>query len=177
MEVSKTMRYIKALPLLTLALMLCVGCGPKKPAGIPDLYPTTIKVLKSGSPVADANVILVPASGTASGSWSVAGMTDSSGVATIETSQGDWKAPGAPEGEYDYYITKLAKIEEPEPPSDMDSDEGAKEAYYAERLKRLEAASTEIPKALNSTSTSELSVTVAAGSGGTAEVDVDDYAE
>lgn len=169
------MRLAKFVPILLFAVVLCVGCGPKKPDGVPSLFPTTVTIVKSGTPVANANVIFVAGEGTASGSWSVSGITDATGVAKIETSQGDWKAPGAPEGEYKFYITKLAQIEEPEQPADIETNEEAKKNYFAERLKRLEEASKEIPKSLTSTDTSDLSITVASGTGGAETVDVDQY--
>lgn len=171
------MRRAKISALLVLSFALCLGCKSGKPEGIPKLFPASVTLVKSGTPIANANILLVPADGTPSGSWSVAGVTDASGRATLETSQGDWKASGAPQGEYKFYVTKLAQIEEPEKPADIDTNEEAKEAYFAERLKRLEAASKEIPKSLNSAETSNLTLSVAEGAGGSTTVDVDEYAE
>lgn len=167
------MKYGKTLLILAACLVFCIGCGKGKPEGMPDLYPVSITITKGATPVADANVFLVPAS--SSGSWSVNGITDANGVATIKTSQGDWKQPGAPEGEFNIYITKLAKIEEPEKPADMETNEAAKSEYFAERLKRLEAANKEIPKALTSASTSGLKITVASGSETNETFDLSQY--
>lgn len=159
---------VSALCLLAFSFAFCVGCGPKKPEGVPDLHPTTVKIVKAGTPVANANVFFV-SEGT-SGSWSVTGVTDDAGVATIQTSQGDWKAPGAPEGSFKIYITKLAKfVEPPKPASD---DEEAKAAYYAERLKLLEEAAKEIPEAMKSADTSGLTITVAAKTGANETFDI-----
>ena len=155
------MRSIKFLSLLMLATLFCVGCGPKKPDGIPKLNQTKITVQKAGAPVVEANVFLVP-DGAPSGSWSVSGKTDAMGVAVIKTMQGDWEAPGAPEGNYKIYLTKFTKIEEPERPANMDEDEEAKKAYYAEREKRLKEAGSEIPPAMNDAATSGLTISVGA---------------
>ena len=81
----------------------------------------------------------------------------------IKTSQGDWSGDGAPEGEYKIYLTKFAKIEEPEMPANMDEDEEAKAAYYAEREKRLKEAGNEIPAKMNQAETSGLKISVGSG--------------
>ena len=143
-----------------LATILLVGCGSRTPQGIPDLFPTTVVILNAGNVVKNANVFLVPQEGTVSGSWSISGVTDEKGGAVIETSQGDWKKQGVPAGSYSIYITKLSQIEEPERPADMETNEEAKAAFFAERLKRLEEASKEIPKSLTSATTSGLEITV-----------------
>ncbi len=156
------MRSIKLLSVLTLATLFCVGCGHGKPDGIPKLSQTKVTVQKAGAPVVEANVFLVP-DGAPSGSWSVSGKTDAMGVATIKTMQGDWEAPGAPEGNYKIYLTKFTKIEEPPMPENMDEDEEAKNAYYAEREKRLKEAGNEIPKAMNDAGTSGLTISVGSG--------------
>lgn len=153
------MNLWKIMMVLGVGLLLFTGCGRGKPKGIPVLHPVNVTITKGGTPVDGANVFLV-ASNAASGSWSIAGITDAKGVAAIETSQGDWKGKGAPEGEYKIYLTKLAKIEEPAPPGE---DDAAKAVFYAERLMRLEAAGKEIPKSLTSVATSDLKITVAAG--------------
>ncbi len=155
------MRYIKLATAALFLIAACLGCSGGKPAGIPSLSKVQVTVVKSGTPVKDANVFLVPAVGTASGSWSVSGKTDVQGLAVINTSQGDWSGIGAPEGEYKIYLTKFAQIEEPEMPANMDEDEEAKAAYYAEREKRLKEAGNEIPASMNDAERSGLKVSVA----------------
>ncbi|MDO4587507.1 MAG: flagellar biosynthetic protein FliO [Planctomycetia bacterium] len=167
------MKYGKTLLILAACLVFCFGCGKGKPEGVPDLYPVSITVTKGATPVSEANVFLVPTS--AEGSWSVNGITDANGVAIIKTSQGDWKQSGAPEGEFSIYITKLAKIDEPEKPADIETNEKAKQEYFAERLKRLEAANKEIPKVLTSATTSGLKITVASGSETKETFDISQY--
>lgn len=168
------MNQWKKISLLGIALLFITGCGGGKPEGIPALHPVTVTVTKGGTPVTKANIMLIPTT-AAKGSWSVSGMTDASGVAIIETAQGSWKSQGAPEGEFQIYITKLAAIEEPEKPADIEGDPAAKEAYFAERLKRLEAAGKEIPKVLTEPKTSPLKITVASGTGASETFDVADY--
>jgi len=166
------MRYMRITTLVLLATLCCLGCGPKKPAGVPELLPTSVTIVKGSDPVKGANVFLVPGTSTPSGSWSIMGVTDETGKAKVETSQGDWKAFGAPQGEYKVYITKLAAIEEPEKPTGAEEGGPELQEYYAERLKRLEEASKEIPKEMTQADTSGLTVTVAAGSGANATLDI-----
>ena len=157
------MRSFSLFALLSLALVLCVGCGSKKPSGVPKLFPATISVVKGSTPVKNANVFLIP-DGAPSGSWSVSGKTDETGVAVVKTSQGEWQASGAPEGSYKIYLTKIVVIDEPEAPEDLDGDEAAKEAYYEERAKRLQAAGNEIPPKMSAPESSGLTITVGGGS-------------
>lgn len=171
------MRLTHILPILLAALFCLPGCGPKTPDGIPKLFSTTVTVTNGSNPVKSANVFLVPEEGTASGSWSVVGLTDERGVAVIETTQGDWKASGAPEGSYVVYLTKVPTIEEPEMPADIETNEEAKSKYFEERQKRLEAANKEIPKSLTSNDTSDLKITVAAGSGAKETFEIGSYTE
>jgi len=166
------MNQWKILSVLGVCLLLLPGCTKKKPDGIPPLHPVTVKITKGNDPVVGANVFLVASTGS-SGSWSASGVTDTTGLATIETSQGDWKAKGAPEGEFKIYLTKLAKFEEPPPPGS--DDDASKADFYAERLKRLEAASKEIPKSLNSVATSDLKITIVAGTGANEAFDISKY--
>jgi len=160
------------LTVLGVCLLLLPGCRKGKPDGIPPLFPVTVKITKGDTPVTGANVFLV-APTSISGSWSASGVTDASGLATIETSQGDWKAKGAPEGEFKIYLTKLAKFEEPPPPSG--DDDASKADFYAERLKRLEAAGKEIPKSLTTVATSELKISIVAGTGANETFDISKY--
>ena len=166
------MRYARITALILFTSLCCVGCGPKKPDGIPKLLPTYVTIVKDSNPVKDANVFLVPGTNAPSGSWSIMGVTDDAGKATIETSQGEWKAPGAPEGEYKVYLTKLAAIEEPEKPTGVEEGGPELQEYYAERLKRLEEASKEIPKEMTQAETSGLTVTVASGTGANETLDI-----
>lgn len=168
------MNLWKIFPILGIAVLLLSGCTKGKPDGIPELYPVSITLTKDGAPVADANIGFT-AKTAASGSWSVSGKTDATGVAVISTAQGSWKGDGAPEGEFIVHLTKQAAIEEPELPANMEEDSPEKQAYFAERLKRLEAAAKEIPESLKQPKTSTLTVTVEKGTGATVTFDLTPY--
>lgn len=92
---------------------VAVGCskGPKKPADLPTLYPTTITVVyDDGTPVADATVALRPAGG-GNTQWNVTGTTDAQGKLVCKTN-GNWD--GAPAGSYEAMVMKeVVEMEEP----------------------------------------------------------------
>ena len=167
------MKTWKILTLISgVILLVSNGCGPKMPEGVPPLHPTKVIVLNGGSPVDKANVFFVKQSGD-TGSWSVGNSTDSTGVATIQTTQGEWKGVGAPEGEYKVYITKMPDVQEdPLPPgSDSDALEKAQNAY----LKKLAAAPKIVPEKLTSTKTTPLTISVKPGSTTELTVEVSEY--
>ena len=96
-----------------LALAALVGCskGPKKPADLPKLNPTTIVVkYDDGTPVADATVMLRLAQSTGARTWNLTGVTDATGSLELMT-DGNWL--GAPAGEYQAAVTKEVPITEP----------------------------------------------------------------
>ncbi len=90
---------------------VAVGCskGPKKPADLPTLYPTTITVVyDDGTPVDEATVALRPAGGGAA-QWNVTGVTDAQGKLVCKTN-GNWD--GAPAGSYEAMVTKEITVME-----------------------------------------------------------------
>lgn len=157
------------LPMIA-GLILFTGCGQKKPDGVPTLYPAKITLTNGGSPIADANVFLVFQGGT-SGSWAVNGKTNAGGIAEVNTSLGDWKSKGAPEGEYKVYFTKIPVIEEVPLPPELQNDSDAIEKHASEQLKRLRDAPQVIPESLNNPAKTPLVLSVKKE--GTAELAVD----
>lgn len=90
---------------------VAVGCskGPKKPADLPTLYPTTITVVyDDGTPVDQATVALRPTGG-GNAQWNVTGVTDAQGKLVCKTN-GNWD--GAPAGSYEATVTKEITISE-----------------------------------------------------------------
>jgi hypothetical protein len=149
-------------------VLFVVGCGTKKPDGIPELHPAKVIVQNAGAPIADATVLFA---GGTSGSWSIIGITDSSGVAVITTSQGSWKDKGAPAGEYKVYITKKAEVQQDPLPPELQNDSDAIEKHSAEYMKLLQNAPKVIPDGLTNPAKTPLTLTV--GAGGPAELTVD----
>ena len=156
------------------SLVFIMGCGPKKPDGIPPLYPAKVMVQNGASPIVGASVFLV-SQGATSGSWGVNGVTDSSGTATITTSQGEWKSKGAPEGNYKIYITKRPEIQEEPMPEEIANDSDAMERFAAEQMKKLNAAPKIIPEKLSNPAQSPLTITVSASGSTELTVDISEH--
>ena len=92
----------------TLAILCAtlVGCnnGPKKPADLPKLNPTTIKIVyDDGTPVDGAQVALRLAQQSGGRTWNLTGLTDAQGKLVLKT-DGNWD--GAPAGSYQVMVTK-----------------------------------------------------------------------
>ena len=89
---------------------IAFGCskGPKKPADLPELNPTTITVTyDDGEPIEGAQVVLRLAKSTGGRVWNVVGTTDASGVATMMT-DGNWE--GVPAGDYQAMVSKDVSV-------------------------------------------------------------------
>ncbi len=95
---------------LTVALVGCGPSGPKKPEGLPELFPCSVTLTNGGAPVDGAIVTLCPVD--ASNAWSSTGVTDQNGVAEIMT-YGDF--PGAPVGQYKVTAMKSDVVVEDNP--------------------------------------------------------------
>jgi hypothetical protein len=100
--------------ILACACALTLGCnkGPKKPADLPDLCPTTITVTyDDGEAVPEATVVLRLAQQGGGRSWNCVGTTDAQGKAVMMT-DGNWT--GVPAGDYQGMVTKeVSETEEP----------------------------------------------------------------
>ncbi len=155
-------------------MLAAVGCGLKKPEGIPALHPAKVIVKNAGAPIANVNVFFAQQGGT-TGNWSTTGKTDSGGVAEIQTSQGEWKSPGVPEGKYKIYLTKIPEAAPEPPPEDIANNSDALDAYYREQNKKLEAMPKEIPVGLTNPAKSPLALTVGSGNPAELTVDVSEY--
>lgn len=107
---KRNFAYVAAV--LCLCAIVC-GCskGPKKPADLPKLNPTTVTVTyDDGTPVDGATVAFL-ASQTGGRTWNLTAVTDAAGKITLKT-DGNWD--GAPAGEYRVIVTKeVAEVEEP----------------------------------------------------------------
>ena len=82
-------------------ILLAVGCGEKRPDGLPPLHPTALTFTQGGVPLAGASVTLTPMDATNS-QWALGGATDSKGVLNVQT-QG---FKGAPAGNYKVSVLK-----------------------------------------------------------------------
>lgn len=127
---------------------VAVGCskGPKKPADLPALNPTTVTVVyDDGTPVDGATVILLPADGGNS-KWNLAGVTDAQGKLVLKTN-GNWD--GAPVGSYKASVTKEVVVEAAEANADGSRD--------------IESCTRYVDQKFNSTDTSGLTADIKDG--------------
>ncbi len=121
------MKFMRNALVIALALGLTaplVGCGKKKPDGMPDLHPTTISIIVDGKGIANANVTLQPEDAKTN-KWVPAGTTDNKGVATISTS--GYK--GAPVGNYKVVVSADEEIDYGEDGAPPKDDPAALEAW------------------------------------------------
>ncbi|MDR2169272.1 MAG: Ig-like domain-containing protein [Planctomycetaceae bacterium] len=100
-------RFFCLLILVVLILSVC-GCGPARPAGMPQTAPCQITVLQNGQPMSGVDVSLMRADGN--GALSITAYTNSSGVANIKTSWGNYIANGAPIGKCKITLTKHVSL-------------------------------------------------------------------
>lgn len=109
-----------AISLLIGVVLGSFGCsrGPKKPEGMPKLYPTEITVNSESGPVADAIVSLVPADGSRA-QWSSGGRTNAQGMARVKT---HGQFDGVPTGKYKVIVKKTVTEGEAPPPMGTDAE-------------------------------------------------------
>ena len=162
-----TLRYAF---LFALACVTLVGCKESAPDGMPDTVPFTVKVVDSSKGIADVQVIMN--SPTATGS--VAGTTNSSGVAVMQTTFKNFTKKGVPTGEYKVLCVKSPTVDHWKTEEELNQmDMGTRQAYFDECEKKNEELEREVPKILESFDNSPYSVTVSGE--GEFVVDVAEY--
>jgi hypothetical protein len=107
--------------IIAVVLPVIIGCG--KPADMPKLHSCRITVTDGGSPVAEVRVSMTDES--AGKSWSIHGITNSAGIAEMNTTYTNYTASGVPEG-----IFKVAIDKEPPnlPPQGVTDDMNEQQA-------------------------------------------------
>ncbi|MCL2006078.1 MAG: YbfJ family protein, partial [Planctomycetaceae bacterium] len=126
-----TRTYIRkkslSLASILIAILFLAGCGDgtPKPDGFPDLVSCVITITQDGTPLAGAMVSLIPTDGAPD--WVAAGLTDSSGNATIRTYA---TANGAPKGQYRVAVSKTETQQSQFPRPSNDRDLAAMAVWY-----------------------------------------------
>ena len=160
-------------------ILTLTGCGPGIPKDMPKVYPCKITITKGGSPVEGASVLLVASSYP--DSFAVAGRTDASGVAEIQSALGAYTSSGAPAGEATLVISKT-----PEAPESVRKPKEEiikmtppeQNAYSAQIAKAIAALPKIVPQALTSPATSTAKITVKDDKAGTEmTLELDDYSK
>lgn len=158
-----------------LAFAVCfaaVGCGKKAPEGMPETVPFKVKVTNGGKGIADVQIELV----NPKIQGSIAGSTNSSGVAEIKTTFKNFTANGAPVGEYRVRLKKDPLAEHWKTNDEiLAMGVGERAEYYDEYNAKCEELPREVPKILGDYDGTPLTTTVS--DGGEAEFDVAEYFE
>jgi len=149
---------------LTVVLAFQAGCGQQYPSDWPKTYPCTITVTEGGVPVEGVSVLLSRTENH--GSWAVSGLTNTGGVAEIETSWTHSAVKGAPEGTF---IVMPSKAGPPFQPSISDADWAAmpyekRDAFMdAEKAKWLQNNPPLLPEKLAIATSSPIRIEVKPG--------------
>ena len=171
--IKKTMRIFTTLLLFVSGLLICPGCNrTKAPEELKTLYPVTITVMDGSQPVPGVDVRL--SSKGPQGAYACSAMTNTGGVAKIQSTRSTYTGNGAPPGTYSVVLLKSVKLPPELEPQDEDQDNpvaaSANRAKRAAYLKQNQA----IPQVL-AHSNSPVELTVADQSGATAEIDISQY--
>jgi len=150
------------------------GCGASRPADMVETAPCTITVKQNGSPESGVAVTLFLEGGNPS--LVACGTTDSSGNAVIKTSLESYTTGGAPIGTCKVTLDKPFEMPPDKLTPDQVSDLSPAEAdkYAHERKEAIDKARV-IPEKIASVGSTPLKVEVAAGTGGTLTVELNDY--
>jgi len=156
--------------LLFLVVISIYGCGGK-PGDVPPLLSCQITVTNGPTPIAGAEVVLGLTSDSLS--CSMAGTTNSSGVATIYTKRLAWQGGGVPAGNYIVTVTKFPKLEDGLPLEEFHKLEPIEqERYQAEQQRKYDALPREVPLELGEFDKSPYRLTVAKGGDNRLEIDI-----
>jgi hypothetical protein len=85
-------------------ILFSSGCGTARPKEMPKTAPCTITVVKDGVPISGVDVSLFRSEGN--GSLTISAYTNMNGVATIQTTWGNYSTQGAPVGTCKVTLTK-----------------------------------------------------------------------
>ena len=141
---------------LSTFLLTCCGCGTQAPDDLRNLVPVTVTVTDSGQPVSGIQVMLNSKSG--SNLFACNGMTNTSGMAMIESSRSTFTGKGAPVGTYTVVLLEHFDL-----PPDLESHDGDSSAVQAAKERKREEFYRQnrvIPIPLTSSATSPVELVV-----------------
>ncbi|MDR2346831.1 MAG: Ig-like domain-containing protein [Planctomycetaceae bacterium] len=141
-------------------VLFCFGCNRVPvPDELKNLYPVTITVTDGNQAIEGVAVSL--SAKTSGGAWASRGVTNTQGVAVIQTSRASYTGKGAPAGDYKVILIKTVKLPPELEPQEEDQNlspratvekQAKQEAFYAKN--RV------IPKILGDSNTSPIELTV-----------------
>ena len=122
------MRKAFLLVAICVALTFSTSCKrEKRPDGMPDIYPCSIRVVQDGKPLADAEIAIV-SSDPQIARFPCGGITDANGIAELKT----MTFKGAPKGSFKVVVSKVEWINRPScyEEAQKNQSEGIKEESY-----------------------------------------------
>ena len=124
-------------------LSCCVlGCGPQKPADMPDVVPFKVKIVDGDKPIEGVHILFSYDKNPV-----ITGDTDKNGVAELTTTLQKYVAKGVPIGKFNVTCVKDPLVEHwktPQEQAEMSPGEAA--AYHKEYQEKCAAIPREIPK-------------------------------
>ena len=156
------MKYSSFLLVCLVTIPLLTGCGDSRPDGFPaKLLSCRVIVMDGDVPLKEASVSLIPEH--EQHKYSMIGITDDKGVASIRTAQAGYYGNGAPEGTYKVLIIGA---ESPDLEHTLTIDERANlppdelTMYENARQRRINALPLAVPKEFNKMDQTPLTWTV-----------------
>ncbi|MDR3196637.1 MAG: hypothetical protein LBU34_02105 [Planctomycetaceae bacterium] len=155
---------------LLLFTIFCWGCN-HHPNNVPELFPCNVIVKNDSTPIQGALVTLGLEEG--SSTWALSGVTNSSGLAIIKTTQQSWQGSGVPLGKYIVTISKLPDTSSL-PTRSLSPTESAseRERYQKELEERYKALPREVPEQFSDFGTSPFRISVESGKNNTFDIDI-----
>jgi hypothetical protein len=142
-------------------LLFFAGCGGVPvPDELKNLCPVTITVTDGDQAMEGVAVALFAK--TSGGAWASRGVTNTKGVAVIQTSRASYTGKGAPAG--DYKITLIKTVDLPPDLEPTEEDQNLSPQAVAAKQAKQEAfyeKNRVIPKILEDSNTSPIELTVA----------------
>ena len=148
--------------ILSMSVLSMIGCGGANvPKDFPATIPFTITIANGGKPIEGVNIRL---STTMTTNWTVAGSTDASGAAVMQTISGSYAQKGVPEGSYKVIMTKPSEVDLSSlgPVPDME-DAVALAAYNAKAEELRSKMPQEVPSVYSQERTTPVTLEVAKG--------------
>lgn len=150
------MKQIKFALLLVTICCGVFGCGPQKPADMPDLVPFKVKIVDGDKPIEGVHVLLSYDKNPV-----VSGDTDKNGVAELTTTLQKYSAKGAPIGSFKVICIKEPVVEHWKTMQEIaEMSPGESAAYYKEYQEKCAAVPREIPKSWGDSTKPALTVDI-----------------
>ena len=150
------MKHVSIILSLIALCAAVTGCGPQKPADMPDVVPFKVKIVDGDKPIEGVHVIFSYDKNPV-----IAGDTNSAGIAEMTTTLQKYTAKGVPQGSFKVTCVKEPVVEHWKTMQEIaEMSPGESAAYYKEYQEKCAAVPREIPKSWGDVSNPVLTVDV-----------------